>query len=73
MNAPHLCKLRQDCLPSIGHGAMVLTKRLHHSFSNSKGGTKTIVHLPIAEGLSFQIGAFTIKLNEIKFRDEKKI
>jgi len=29
MNAPHLCKLRKDCLTGIGQGAMVLTKRLH--------------------------------------------
>ncbi len=28
MNAPHLCKLRKECLTSVCHGAMVLTKRL---------------------------------------------
>jgi hypothetical protein len=26
MNAPHLCKLRKDCLTRIGHITMVLTK-----------------------------------------------
>ncbi len=29
MNAPHLCKLRKACLTGTGHGATVLTKRLH--------------------------------------------
>jgi hypothetical protein len=33
---------------------MVLTKRLHFSFTVTKGGTRTIAHLPIAEGLSFR-------------------
>jgi hypothetical protein len=29
MNAPHLCKLRKECLTGICHEAMVLTKHLH--------------------------------------------
>jgi hypothetical protein len=29
MNAPHLCKLRNDCLTGIGHDEMVFEKRLH--------------------------------------------
>jgi hypothetical protein len=29
MNAPHLCKLRKECLTGICHGALVLTKRLY--------------------------------------------
>jgi hypothetical protein len=29
MNASHLYKLHKDCLTGVGHGAMVLTKRLH--------------------------------------------
>jgi hypothetical protein len=35
MNAPHLCKLRKDCLTGIGNGARVLTKTPSiSSFSN---------------------------------------
>jgi hypothetical protein len=32
---------------------MVLTKASISSFSTAKGGTKTIAHFSIAEGLSF--------------------
>jgi hypothetical protein len=34
MNAPHLCKLRNDCLTGIGHGEMVLKNASISSFSN---------------------------------------
>jgi hypothetical protein len=60
MNAPRLCKLRKNCPTSTGHGAMVLTKPLHFFFSNYQRLTKTIAHLPIAEGLSFRSLAFTV-------------
>jgi hypothetical protein len=65
------CKLRRDCLTGIGHGTMVLTKRLHYfHFSIAKGGTKTIGHLPIAEGLSFR--SLDRCIYDCKRRNEKK-
>jgi hypothetical protein len=51
MNALHLCKLSKDCLSGNGHGVMT-PKFLN--FPIDKGGTKTIAHLSIAEGLSFR-------------------
>ncbi len=44
MNAPHLCKWH--------NGVNKMPPFLH--FPIAKGGTKTIAHLPIAEGLSFR-------------------
>jgi hypothetical protein len=45
-------KLRKDYLTGIGHGAVVLTKRLHFLiFPIAKGGTKKIIeHLPLLRG-----------------------
>jgi hypothetical protein len=48
------CKLHRDCLTGIGHGKMVLTNACIFYFFIAKSGTKTIAHLPIAEGLSFR-------------------
>jgi hypothetical protein len=54
MNALHLFKLCEGYLTRIGHGAMVLTKRLHFFiFQLPKEQDRTTAHLPIAEGLSF--------------------
>jgi hypothetical protein len=72
MNAPHLCKLCKDCLTGIGHGAMVLTKRLHFFiFQLLKVETKTIAHLLFVEGLSFQ--NLNRCIQNCKLRNEKKI
>jgi hypothetical protein len=45
-----LVKLCKDYLTAIGHGAVVLTKRLYFFIFQLP---KIIEHLPIAEGLSF--------------------
>ncbi len=59
MNAPLICKLRNG---------VIKTPLL---FPTDKGGTKTIAHLPIAEGLSF--GSLDRRIYDYKLQNEKKI
>jgi hypothetical protein len=63
MNGPHLCKLRKDCLTCVGHGTTMFaaasgyvkkTPPFFAIFQLSKDGTRTVAHLPIAEGSDFQ-------------------
>jgi hypothetical protein len=53
----------------IGRGAMELAKRLH--FLIAQGGTRTIGHVPVAEGLSFQ--SLERRIYDRKLRNKKKI
>jgi hypothetical protein len=56
VNALRDCKLCKDCLISYQNWPWCngVKKRLHFFlFQLPKGGTRTIVHLPISKGLSF--------------------
>jgi hypothetical protein len=51
MNAPRLCQLCKDCLTGIGHGAKVLTKRLHFFiFQLPKAEKRPLRTGPLARG-----------------------
>ncbi len=71
MNVPHPCKLSKDCLTSISHGAIVLTKASTSSFSNCQRRNKD--HCALANyggGLSFR--SLDKHIYDCKFRNDKK-
>ncbi len=73
MNAPHLCKLRKDYFADIGHGAMVLTKRLHFFiFSNCQRRNKDHYALANFGGVEFLKLTVDRHIYNCKLRNEKK-
>ncbi len=72
VNALCICKVCKDSLTGIGHGANCDNKTPPFLyFPIAKAGTRTIAHMPIAEGLSFSYlqQIFTIVNCRMKKKD----